>query len=320
MILIPTIDFQSLIPLSNVRNLKTGPSETLPAIDNDGNSPILFMHPTLFPGVPMKRLLLILFLVPRALSAQTEWSRHTGSLTIGLEGIFPAFKQMAYVDIGGFAILAHARFPVRGATIVLELPVVSSTLDYNYSFRTSTESKAAIGNMFLGIDFAGSSIVSGDLGIRLPLMSKLGLEAASPAAIADFLRLERYLAKAFTVEGAVKADPQVGEIVRLHLSVGPVAWIPIPAEGRDIEALLDYEGGASVQVGTVSFAAGITGRYIMTEEYLLPGKKTAHALQFEISSTVGPLHPSLYYRAFLDTEYISDALSSVIGVVVQAEL
>lgn len=270
------------------------------------------------PGVRMSRFFAALFfLFPMSLFAQTEWSRTTGSLSVGLEGLFPSIKSFGDNRIYGFAVLGQARFPVAAATIVLEIPFAHGGQEYSSSFTNFSRSTSTIGNLYAGLDFAGSSVLSSEVGLRLPLMSVANLVAASAAVSADFLHVERFLAKTASIEGSLKLDPDIAEIVQLHFSLGPIAWIPVPSEGRDIEALLDYEGGASVQAGNVSVAVGMTGRYILTESTLLGDETTVNVLQAEVGARFGLLRTSLYYRRYINPKEFDSRFHSIIGAVIQ---
>jgi len=274
----------------------------------------------------MKRFIALLFLFPLLLSAQTEWSRNGGSIlnrpmlaTVGLEGIFPSLKSVGYGEISGYGILASARIPLPGVTLVLEVPFASGTQKYSSPSFTMEQSKSAIGNPYVGVEIGSSDLVT-EFGIRFPLMTQENGAAAAAVANADFLNLERYLPKAMSLEAALSVNPGVANLVNLHFRAGPVLWIPIPREGRETEALLDYEAGVAVGIGPLSVAAGIAGRLILTEDRLLGQRKTAHTFQGEIASSFGPVHPSLFYRVPLGQEEISDLVSSIIGIVVVVSL
>lgn len=272
----------------------------------------------------MKRLaLFLLCILPCAVVSQTRWARHAFhppvAVFTGVEATFVSFKNVQYSEMSGFAANAFARIPVPGLTIVLEVPYARTKTKFMmfppFSFELS---KSAIGNPYVGLAFGSDLPI--EVGVRLPVVDDESSIAGIAPTTFDFLTVERYLPKALSLQASLEGGPHLGDLVRVHLKGGPIAWIPVPAEGREVEMLLEYEAGLGAGFGPVVAAVGVTGRVIVTESRLIGNKSTAHAFQGEVGASFGPVHPSLYYRALLGQEQFSDAVRSIIGAVVIVSL
>jgi hypothetical protein len=193
---------------------------------------------------------------------------------------------------------------------VYELPFAH----YGYDSEYSDESDNAIGNPYLGVEFYGEgSPIFGEIGLRLPLAPDFDNGAVFIGYFTDFVdRVEAFVPDVLTASGFVnymKREPS-GFFSRLRC--GLTLLVATEKHAESDQCLL-YSAQAGYESEEAGFMAGVSGRYVLSEEDGDFGEKTNHQLGLAVSFAAGAVHPGISIRVPLD-EDLSDWLDFVFGL------
>jgi hypothetical protein len=265
----------------------------------------------------------ILAFVPALLPAQSIWLNQGRGGSVSLEILKPGFKNDRHEKFITSALFLSFRIPIADSVrLAVELPVANAAYKgydvgyYSYRMSVPERSETAIGNPYIGLEMdGGNKAVLGEIGIRLPLISNNKFRAPTIGLFSDYDRGEAFMTKCLS--GQISANYRVRDAsgIAMRLRVGPDLWISTDSrEGADkTEVLLHYSAQAGYEGGRFTFLAGVTGRWLLSEDNLTFAERTIHQLGFEAGVAVGRFRPGIHYRIPLDKD-LSEILNSVCGL------
>ena len=219
---------------------------------------------------------------------------------IRLEVTKPSFD---HVDLSTFT----AMWRLSGRVRVGERAFLNADLPYAHFAPdgASEYSSNAVGNPYLGVQYVpGASGFSSDFGVRVPLAPD-DEEAAFLATYADFVdNAEAYLPKVMSFMLGLGYESVAASGVGVRLRVAPVLWIDtgdVLADGSEL--YLRYSAQVFQRQGSVSVGAGLSGRYLATEDAEGGfGERSWHELDFYCNLDLTGWRPSLRVRVPLDSD------------------
>ncbi len=202
------------------------------------------------------------------------------------------------IEGGDFTALSSAWFvaaavPVASRTrIVGEVPVA-------FGGVRRLESDVALGNIYLGVEFAGAPDVFLDVGVRLPLASDENFGSLIGLAADPINRFEVFLPDVTTVVTALEYRSIYPSGAGFRLRVAPK--VLIPTEG-DAEVLANYgaAGGYFGDRGTIT--AGFSGLTLLTSDGGSFGERSLHRLELEGQLNLGRLRPGVVFHLPIDED------------------
>lgn len=236
------------------------------------------------------RFLLLTALLATAASAQPGWRAvPTGGPVVTLDALYALGDDIPFTSaespepgddvlgVQSWAVVLGARVPVVGRLAVVgELPVAGVAYDYpevgsgrdvpGVEFGTSD---VALGNPYVGAEWAAGPALAVAGGVRLPLVTmgnEFDAHGWEGGLRADAERFEAYQPDLLTVSAAVRYTPALGERARARLRLEPALLVPSD-DDRDADPDLVLGGGlgADVAVGAATLSGGLLGRYIVTD-------------------------------------------------------
>jgi hypothetical protein len=267
-------------------------------------------------------LICILALVPALLPAQSIWLNQGHGGSVSLEILKPGFKIDKHEKFITSALFLSFRVPIAdSSSLVLELPVANAAYEgydigyYWYPLTVREQSETAIGNPYIGLEMEGKDkAVFGEIGIRLPLTSEKKIKAQSIGRLSDFDRMEAFMPNCLSGQMSANFHHRDASGIAMRLRIGPDLWISTASgEGGDkTEIFLHYSAQAGVEGARFTLLAGVTGKWLLSEENLTFAERTFHQLGFEAGVAVGRFRPGIHYRIPLDKD-ISETLKNVCG-------
>jgi hypothetical protein len=244
-----------------------------------------------------------------AAQAQSAWLDRSVPKSIHLELAKPGVEGL---DEGflTFAAFLTARLPLNdGLTFIGELPMATISSD------DGDESSTTIGNPYVGIEsrLAAESGTWFEFGARPPISSDDEF-AWLIGALADADRWEAYFPNAIFIRGAGhwRSAPRDGRI-GVDVRVAPTVWIP--EEDGDSELFATYGVQALLTSPTARGGAGLTGRWLVTEDDGGFGERSTHQLDVAFDFLRGNVRPGVTLRVPLDDDGLFfGASESVIGL------
>jgi hypothetical protein len=262
---------------------------------------------------------LLLLMLSSMLSAQFAWPRTADGSCIKIEYLAPSLAQnSSFMSVTGYTMSLSGHFRVgEGTFIAAEIPYTSTTVKYSNPYYGGTQSttKSSIGNIYMGLEFVGEDpTIFGELGMRLPTISKDNMEASILGILGDANRWEVYVAELLAVQGAVNYHPVYESGVGLLFRIGPSVWIPTKGSGgNDTEVFIDYGAGVGFENETFRIGGGISGRAIVTEETFFFDKRAVHHVEFGTNVRIAQFRPGVFIRIPLEKE-VSDVISQTLGI------
>lgn len=180
-------------------------------------------------------------------------------------------------------------------------------------------SEEKFGNPLLGVQFGGpASPLSGEFALRFPLIQskpgqKVGDNWAAPfGALTDYDRFEAFLEDVWTFSAAAGYRFKMPSGFVLRLRSGLAFLVPTK-DYLENDLYLDYASQAGYQFSRLELLAGLSGRYLVSENGLDFGARTVHQLGVSANFTLGHLLPGAHFRLPLDDDLQRD-LDFVFGI------
>lgn len=245
-----------------------------------------------------------------AAAAQSIWLDRVSPKTLHLEIAKPLYQDGEDVDFMTANWTFSGRFPVSaGLHLVGELPFARIGFDNGFD----EESSNTIGNLYAGIEThpAGGSGAWFEGGVRAPTASSEEFATIS-GSLVDADRWEAYglLSDAFVLHTAAhwRSDP-VGK-VGVDLRVAPNLWLGGDL-ADDAEVFLVYGGQVLYHGTSVRGGAGITGRWLATDDD--DDDRSTHQFEAAGDFLSGRVRPGVTLRIPLDDEEFLGT-DAVVGV------
>lgn len=180
-------------------------------------------------------------------------------------------------------------------------------------------SEEKFGNPLLGVQLGGpASPLSGEFALRFPLIQskpgrKVGGNWAAPfGALTDYDRFEAFLEDTWTFSAAAGYQFKTPSGFVLRLRSGLAFLVPTK-DYLENDLYVDYASQAGCQFSRLELLAGLSGRYLVTENGMDFGARTIHQLGFSANYALGPFLPGAHFRLPLDDDLRRD-LDFVFGV------
>ena len=266
----------------------------------------------LFPTVAIG-IALTLQAVPLA-GQSSQWLDGRSDKHLALEILKPNFDEglnTTFATQAWFLSLRYALSPK--VALIADVPYA------HYGADGSPDTESTIGNPYIGIEARGEdSPISGEFGIRLPLVSEDNSSAQFVGAFADIDRWEAFWNDIVPISAMVNArwKSQQGAVAKLR--AGPTLWAST-GEDTETELLLDYTAQIGYEGEWGSVIGGFTGVMLVTQDEANFGERTYHQLGVAGSLRFNRVMPGMSVRLPLD-EFMKDIHDVVVGVHVSIEL
>ncbi len=243
----------------------------------------------------------LLVVVPAAVSAQTPWVPPAEGAQVGLELLKPNFRGSG---VSAEVLFLSARVPFSGGFhLVGDVPMARSTEDL---FTGGSESQTALGNPYLGIEWARSGVTV-SFGARAPLADQNNATALVAGLLTDVDRLGAFLDEAIPVTAVVEYRLQARGFA-FRGGLGPELWVNTGV-GED-ELVAHYLMQAWYEGPRVAVGGGFRGFTVITEDLGGVGQRTADQVGGFVRVTLGRVRPAFHVQVPLD-----DGLNEAIGIV-----
>jgi hypothetical protein len=247
--------------------------------------------------------------------AQPLWLDRSSDRVMSLEFVKPNFDDPdAEVAFSTAVWFLSARVAATNAvTVVGEAPFSNFSPDAGRGSST-------IGNIYLGAEFHNRDAgVFAELGVRLPSVDDQELFAILLGGNTELVdRLEAFVDEALPVVVALNywRSDAPGLVVRTR--GGAAMWFPT-GRRHDGEFFLLYGGQAGYSSDAFSVLAGITGRWLLTEDTEGIAEATFHHIGLAAGPRLGRVNPAFHMRIPMD-EAVSDLFDFVWGVSVSVDI
>jgi len=245
-----------------------------------------------------------------AARAQSIWLDRVSPQTLHLE-IAKPFYDDAEEDFLTANWSLTGRFPIGSSLhFIGELPYAR----IGFENGSTDESSSTIGNLYAGIETHVTEANGAwfEVGVRVPTASNEE-EATLTGTLVDADRWEAYglLSEAWVLHSAAhwRSDP-VGK-VGVDLRVAPNLWLGGELSD-DTELFLVYGGQVLYHGPGARIGAGITGRWLATEEGAGDGENSTQQIEAAADFLAGKVRPGVTLRLPLDDDFIDTG--GVIGI------
>lgn len=271
--------------------------------------------------IPMRLSVLLLVAAGvKPASAQSPWMPRDGTRALAVEVLRPSQEGLD-AAVFSTAIFVSGRAELSPhLAVVSELPYArheSSQMgtDVNGNVIILEESSATAGNIYLGVEVApGSSPFFGELGVRLPLVSKEEYLAQFTGTIADIARRQAFVPDAMSIQSAFNIREVTSSNVEFRLRLSPVLVLPTGGNGADPELIGVYSWQIGYHGRNVRLGTALTGSVLITEDFGNLGERSLN--QFELHADVG----SWSIRPGFDLHVPLDSWGTIVPSVVGASV
>jgi hypothetical protein len=266
----------------------------------------------LFPTVVIG-IALTLHAAPLA-AQSSQWLDDRSDKYLALEILKPNFEGDVNTTFATQALFLSLRYALSPKVVLIaDVPFA------NYGQDGFTDTESTIGNPYIAIEARGEdSPVSGEFGIRLPLVSEDNPSAQAVGAFADIDRWGAFWNETLPVSAMVNARWRSQQGVVTKLRVGPSLWVST-GDDTDTEFLVNYTAQIGYEGERGSVIGGFTGVMIVSEDDANLGERTIHQLAVAGSLRFNRVMPGMSVRLPLD-EFMRDFHDVVVGVHVSIEL
>lgn len=213
--------------------------------------------------------------------------------SVSLEALRPS------IDGGDFTALSSAWFVAAAVPVARRTRIVGE-VPFAFGGVKGFESDAALGNPYLGVEFAGAPDIFFDFGIRLPLASDENLGSLIGLAADPINRLEVFLPDATTVVTALEYRPIYPSGAGFRLRLAPKFLIP--TEGGDVEVLANYGAAGGYFGERATVTGGLAGLTVLSAEGGSFGERSLHRLELEGQLNLGRLRPGVVFHLPIDED------------------
>jgi hypothetical protein len=248
----------------------------------------------------VRRFLLLaacLILVAVPASAQSVWLDREHRPSVLGEVLFPNFEGDG-TEFPTWAWFVAGKLPVgSGTSVVLELPYAHGDIGDG-----SGSSAGSIGNPYVGFDYQpkpSGLVLEG--GLRLPLQSDEEFLPILVGLAADVDRWEAFWPEVVPVRIGIHyhhAPSGTNAPIAWDLRVAPTVWIP--TEDQDTEFFIGYGGTVRYQGADARIGAGLTGRWLATNDDADFGESSSHQIDLAADFLHGSVRPGLQMKVPLD--------------------
>jgi hypothetical protein len=240
--------------------------------------------------------------------AQPLWVDRTDSPSVSLEFLRP--------NLDGDADLAalSAVWTLSGRTRVNDVWSFVGAVPYSHFDIENAQASTSIGNIYVGAEaHHPDADIFAEIGLRLPTAQEDEAGALAAGQLTDLVdRMEAFVSDAVPVTLAFnyRRQDEAGFISRVR--AGMSLWAPV-GDRDDEEAFLVYGGQVGYSPASVRVLAGVTGRWILTEDTDGIAEATFHQLGVTGGPSFGRFHPALHLRMPLDEDLL-DVVDFVWGL------
>lgn len=220
---------------------------------------------------------------------------------VRLTFVKPSFDDL---DLTTFSAIWH----LSGRARVGERAYLNADLPYAHfaADGSSGGSSNTVGNAYLGVEYTpGENGFCSDFGVRLPMASKTEEDAWEMGALGDYVdNEEAFFPDVLSVMLGLGYQVMDANGVGVRLRVAPVLWVDtgdMLADGSEL--FVRYSAQILHRQGTVSIGAGLSGRYLASEDIEGGfGARSWHELDVFCNLDLTSWRPSLRVRVPLDTD------------------
>jgi hypothetical protein len=256
-------------------------------------------------------IVLTLHAVPLA-GQSSQWLDGRSDKHLALEIFKPNFEGDVNTTFATQALFLSLRYALSPKVVLIaDVPFAHHGLD------GSSDTESGLGNPYIGIEVRGeNSPVSGEFGIRLPMVSERNYMVRRVGAYADLDRWEAFWPDIVPISAMVNARWRSEQGVVTKLRVGPTLWA---STVRDEELWFHYTAQIGYEGERGSVIGGFTGVMDVIQVEANFGQRTYHQLGVAGSLRFNRLMPGLSVRLPLD-EDMRHRQDVVVGVHVSIEL
>lgn len=263
-------------------------------------------------------VLLLLFLLTNAGTAQPIWVNYGPQKTISLEILKPDLDSPSELTLPSTATIGHIRWPLNESFFL----VGEFAFAYGKGDFPGADGKVKIGNPYLGLDFRPAKALNLEFGVRLPLVSTPNI-ATFVGQFSDSDRFEAFMHDILMFGGAAgyRLQPDNSNLY-LRLRGGTSLFFQIQdrtdAQGRKLSNaewffLGNLIGGYESE--RLRVEAGFTGRLVFTGDGL-PGARSFAQVGGALSYLFGSVRPGIHIRLPLD-EDLRETIDLVVGLTLE---
>ncbi|MDT8324198.1 MAG: hypothetical protein RRA94_08810 [Bacteroidota bacterium] len=185
------------------------------------------------------------------------------------------------------------------------------------NFSTDTYDEFLLGNPYVGIALGSEdALISGDVGVRLPLADKEKALASYFASAADIDRLEAFATEAVPATGILRLHTRIHATklgVRMH--AGPSILVYMDDRGDEImDVYLKYGFLTQYEDEAVLVQLGYTGVYTFRHQFDSREDQASSQIGLTVNADIGAgFWPGLLLRIPLDN-HLGAGLDAVFGV------
>lgn len=242
-------------------------------------------------------------------SGQSTWTTRDARASIELEAFRPDFSDeidFAFATSAGFL---SGRLPVSGAwSIAADLPFSRAGWDA----VGVSQSSSLVGNPYVGVEWAASSRLGTELGVRIPvgeLDDVDDLAAVLVGTAGELGRMEAFVPQTLGIYATADYRHPLNESFSVRLRGGPAF---IGGDNGSDDMLLGYSGQLWYAKDRLKLGAGLAGRAnVTTDDQEV--ERTLHQVAVAGDYRVGQVRPGVQIRVPLD-ESVRDATSYTVGV------
>ncbi len=185
------------------------------------------------------------------------------------------------------------------------------------NFSTDAVDEFILGNPYVGIALGGEdALISGDVGVRLPIADKEKGLAASYASITDIDRLEAFATEAVPAMGILRLHTGIpGTKLGVRLHTGPSILVYMDDRGDEImDVYLKYGFLTQYEDENVLVQLGYSGVYTVRHQFDSLEDQGSSQIGLTVNADVGVgFWPGLLLRIPLDN-HLGAGLDAVFGV------
>ncbi len=262
------------------------------------------------------KTILLLFFLSNILSAQTfdMQSLPSDQSQLGLRFLRPYFDSDRGLSTFSGVYELTANMPVTSNwNILTSIPYITTSINKDYGFFKYKFDESGIGNIFIGMQRNPETIDSKrsvlTFGLFLPTADE---KAATSGTSANFLELQKYVPKLFTLYFNYAYHSINENGFRFGIEFGPHFMIPTE-KGGDSEIYLHYGIAPGIKVNKFLFNLELLGIMVLTESPDDFADRFIHAINFGVAWTGNSVVPKVFYKKYLK-EFLSDSIIGVLGV------
>jgi len=265
-------------------------------------------------------LILILWIIPARAPAQSFYLNPIYASQFTLQALKPNFNGPDNTTFTTGAYFLNYQIRLNAAIDLIGDFSLAHFADKG-SFGFSSAQTSA-GNPFLGLRVHGrGSHFSGEVGLRIPVVSDSKFVAATVGLVSDFDRFEAFLAHWLPISANLNYTANLSRDVSLLMKAGGTFQVnrdKDPFEDSS-ELYLQYALGVRQRSRRVQAMVAFSGRLHVTESNLDFGQRTFHQLGFSADLLFRQISPGVEVRIPLDRD-LTTILDFVAGVRVTVPL